>query len=192
MKEQKKEESVKLLDDILMNQAYKKMKFKEKRKNENRNDHIGGNHNSKKNVNKNSKKNLDEKKDDKSSKNVEDDNISVGNMTGNRSTSADTHTGFGGIRRAVTNFGGFKKANSQMRNRAELILYKDEKLAKQVKIVLVGHYIFYYKNNRGNFLYKKIMPINSLFVRKKKKDNIVIFSLVSFLHNLEQKKKLLL
>ena len=188
MKEQKKEESVKLLDDILMNQAYKKMKFKEKRKNENRNDHIGGNHNSKKNVNKNSKKNLDEKKDDKSSKNVEDDNISVGNMTGNRSTSADTHTGFGGIRRAVTNFGGFKKANSQMRNRAELILYKDEKLAKQVKIVLVGHYIFYYKNNRGNFLYKKIMPINSLFVRKKKKDNIVIFSLVSFLHNLEQKK----
>jgi hypothetical protein len=188
MKEQKKEESVKLLDDILMNQAYKKMKFKEKRKNENRNDHIGGNHNSKKNVNKNSKKNLDEKKDDKSSKNVEDDNISVGNMTGNRSTSADTHTGFGGIRRAVTNFGGFKKANSQMRNRAELILYKDEKLAKQVKIILVGHYIFYYKNNRGNFLYKKIMPINSLFVRKKKKDNIVIFSLVSFLHNLEQKK----
>ena len=188
MKEQKKEESVKLLDDILMNQAYKKMKFKEKRKNENRNDHIG-NHTSKKNVNKNSKKNLDEKKDDKSSnKNIEDDNISVGNMTGNRSTSADTHTGFGGIRRAVTNFGGFKKANSQMRNRAELILYKDEKLVKQVKIVLVGHYIFYYKNNRGNFLYKKIMPINSLFVRKKKKDNIVIFSLVSFLHNLEQKK----
>jgi serine/threonine protein kinase len=32
------------------------------------------------------------------------------------------------------------------------------------------------------------MPINSLYVRKKKKDNIVIFSLVSFLHNLEQKK----
>ena len=188
MKEQKKEESVKLLDDILMNQAYKKMKFKEKRKNENRNEHIG-NHGSKKIIAKNSKKNLDEKKDDKSSnKNIEDDNISVGNMTGNRSTSADTHNGFGGIRRAVTNFGGFKKANSQMRNKVELILYKDEKLAKQVKIVLVGHYIFYYKNNRGNFLYKKIIPINSLFVRKKKKDNIVIFSLVSFLHNLEQKK----
>ena len=191
MKEQKKEDSVKLLDDILMNQAYKKMKFKEKRKNENHNG-VGGNHASKKNVNnKSSKKNLDEKKEkDQAStnKNIDDDNISVGNMTGNRSTSADTHTGFGGIRRAVTNFGGFKKANSQLKNKAELILYKDEKLAKQVKIILVGHYIFYYKNNRGNFLYKKIMPINSLFVRKKKKDNIVVFSLVSFLHNLEQKK----
>ena len=62
MKEQKKEDSVKLLDDILMNQAYKKMKFKEKRKNENRNDHIG-NHASKKNVNKNApNKNEEEKK----------------------------------------------------------------------------------------------------------------------------------
>ena len=190
MKEQKKDDSVKLLDDILMNQAYKKMKFKEKRKNENHNG-IGGVGASKKNVNKSSKKNIDEKKENdqaSNSKNIEDDNISVGNMTGNRSTSADTHTGFGGIRRAATNFGGYKKANSQLKNKVELILYKDEKLSKQVKIILVGHYIFYYKNNRGNFLYKKIMPINSLFLRKKKKDNIVVLSLVSFLHNLEQKK----
>ena len=184
MKEQKKEESVKLLDDILMNQAYKKMKFKEIRKNENHD----GNHMSKKNVNKNSKDLEDGKKEDKASiKNIEDDNISVGNMTGNRSTSAESHTGLGGIRRAVTNF-CYKKANSQMKNKVELILFKDEKLTKQVKIILVGHYIFYYKNNRGNFLYKKIMPINSLFIRKKKKDNIIIVSLVSFLHNLEQKK----
>ena len=193
MKEQKKEESVKLLDDILMNQAYKKMKFKEKRKNENHEGHMGGVHASKKNINAKNDKNekQEEKKDDKSNKNgAEEDNISVGNMTRHQSTSADTsnNTGFGGIRRAVTNFGGFKKANSQMKNKAELIMYKDEKLVKQVKIILVGHYIFYYKNNRGNFLYKKIMPINSLFVRKKKKDNIIIFSLVSFLHNLEQKK----
>ena len=189
MKEQKKDESVKLLDDILMNQAYKKMKFKEKRHHENHEN--PGNHMNKKNVKKESKKNLEEKKEDRSSnKNIEDDNISVGNMTGNRSTSADTHNnGFGGgIRRAITNFGGFKKANSQIRNKAELIIYKDEKFVKQVKIILVGHYIFYYKNNRGNFLYKKIMPINSLFLRKKKKDNVIIISLVSFLHNLEQKK----
>ena len=34
MKELKKEDSVKLLDEILMNQSYKKMKFKEKRRNE--------------------------------------------------------------------------------------------------------------------------------------------------------------
>ena len=69
-------------------------------------------------------------------------------MTGNRSTSADTHNGLGGIRRAATNFGGFKKANSQIKNKAELLIYKDEKFVKQVKIILVGHYIFYYKNNR--------------------------------------------
>lgn len=77
-------------------------------------------------------------------------------MTRHQSTSADTSNngGFGGIRRAVTNFGGFKKSNSQMKNKAELVMYKDEKLVKQVKIILVGHYIFYYKNNRGNFLYK--------------------------------------
>jgi hypothetical protein len=182
MKEKKKEESVKLLDDILMNQAYKRMKFKEKR---NHDGHLG-NHASKKNVNNNK---AEEKKDEKSNKNEEEDNNSVGNVR-HQSTSADTHNGggFGAIRRAATNFCGFKKANSQIKNKAELILYKDEKFAKQVKIILVGHYIFYYKSNRGNFLYKKVMPINSLYVRKKKKDNIVIFSLVSFLHNLEQKK----
>ena len=60
MKEQKKDESVKLLDDILMNQAYKKMKFKEKRHHENHEN--PGNHMNKKNVKKESKKNLEEKK----------------------------------------------------------------------------------------------------------------------------------
>ena len=185
MKEQKKDDSVKLLDDILMNQAYKKMKFKEKRKNEN-------NRVNKNNNNKVEKKpeNNESKKEERKNKNMEDDNISVGNTTRMQSTSAETNNGFGGIRRAVTNFGGFKRANSILKNKVELILYKDEKLTKQIKIILVGHYIFYYKNNRGNFLYKKIMPINCLYVRKKKKDkdNIIIFSLVSFLHNLEQKK----
>ena len=58
-----------------------------------------------------------------------------------QSTSAETNNGFGGIRRAVTNFGGFKRANSQIKNKVELILYKDEKLTKQIKIILVGHYI---------------------------------------------------
>ena len=187
MKEQKKEESVKLLDDILMNQAYKKMKFKEKRKNEN--NRVNNNHN---NNNKPEKKEAanDNKKEERKNKNEDDDNLSLGNTTRKQSTSVETNTGLGGIRRAVTNFGGYKRANSQIKNKVELVLYKDEKLSKQIKIILVGHYIFYYKNNRGNFLYKKIMPINSLYVRKKKKDkdNLIIFSLVSFLHNLEQKK----
>jgi len=191
MKEEKKEDSVNVLDEILMNQAYKKMKFKEKRKSENYNKDNLGKKINKKNINKKklNSPNEKEKKDEKSSnKNKEEDYISLGNMTRNQSTSAESHTGFGGgIRRAVTNY-GLKRANSMLKNKVELTLYKDEKLAKEVKIILVGHYIFYYKSNRGNFLYKKIIPINSLFIRKKKKDNIIIFSLVSFLHNLEKKK----
>ena len=149
MKEQKKEDSVKLLDDILMNQAYKKMKFKEKRKNEN--------------INKKDKKvdETDSKKEERKNKHMEDDNNSVGRITVVHSTSVENNNGLSGIRRAVTNL-SFKKTNSIMKNKVELILYKDEKLTKQIKIILVGHYIFYYKNNRGNFLYKKIMPINSL------------------------------
>ena len=177
MKEQKKEENVKLLDDILMNQAYKKIKIKEKRKNENHNENV-----SKKNVN----ANIKDKKDDKMS-NKNEDNISSGNITRKQSTSADSKSNFGGIRRAVTNL-GFKKTNTTMKNRVELILYKDEKLTKQIKIILVGRYIFYYKSNRGNYLYKKIIPINSLFMHKKKKDNLIVFTLYSFLHNLEKKK----
>ena len=177
MKEQKKEENVKLLDDILMNQAYKKIKIKEKRKNENHNENV-----SKKNVN----ANIKDKKDDKMS-NKNEDNISSGNITRKQSTSADSKSNFGGIRRAVTNL-GFKKTNTTMKNRVELLLYKDEKLTKQIKIILVGRYIFYYKSNRGNYLYKKIVPINSLFMHKKKKDNLIVFTLYSFLHNLEKKK----
>ena len=163
-----------------MNQAYKKIKIREKRKNENKNANNNNNNN------KAEKKEETELNKDRKNKQGEDDNISVGHTLRMQSRSPET----GGIRRAVTNFGGFKRANSQIKNRVELVLYKDEKLSKQIKIILVGHYIFYYKNNRGNFLYKKIMPINSLYVRKKKKDkdNIIIFCLVSFLHNLEQKK----
>ena len=40
----------------------------------------------------------------------------------------------GGIRRAITNFGGFKKANSQIRNKAELIIYKDEKFVMLIRL----------------------------------------------------------
>ena len=189
MKEQKKEESVKLLDDILMNQAYKKMKFKEKRKNEN--NRVNNNNDNNKNNKSEKKEGNEEKKPEERKNKNEDDNVSLGNSARPKTISADAGGGFGGgIRRAVTNFGGYKRANSQIKNKVELVLYKDEKLTKQIKIILLGHYIFYYKNNRGNFLYKKIIPINSLYVRKKKKDkdNLIVFSLVSFLHNLEQKK----
>ena len=54
--------------------------------------------------------------------------------------------------------------------------------------MLCGHYIFYYKFNRENFLYKKIIPISSLFITKTKKDNSINISLLSYLHNLEMRK----
>ena len=71
-----------------MNQSYKRMKFKEKRKNEGK------------------EKILDDKKNDKI-----DDNISLGNITnvGGSSTNVDSTSNFTGLRRATSNLYGFKK-----------------------------------------------------------------------------------
>ena len=169
MKEQKKEDSVKLLDEILMNQSYKKMKFKEKRRND-------GKDKSKNNT-----------KDRKS-----DDIKSIGNNTNvGESTNVDSTSNMNVYRRAITNLYGIRKTTSKLKNKIELILFKKKegkKSKNQVKLLLCGHYIFYYKNNRGNFLYKKIIPINSLFATKAKKDDVINFSLLSYLHNLEIRK----
>ena len=177
MKEQKKEDSVKLLDEILMNQSYKRMKFKEKRK-------FDG-----KEKDKINNKNLQNKEKEKIEKS--DDNMSsAGNHLGD-STNVDSTSNFTSLRRAVTNFNGIKRTTTKMKNKIELVLFKKKegkKANKQVKFLLCGHYIFYYINNRGNFLYKKIIPISSLFIVKSKKDNNIYLSLLSFLHNLEMKK----
>ena len=172
MKELKMDESVKLLDEILMNQSYKKMKFKEKRK-------IDGKY---------SKKNLNAKDKEKN-----EGNKSNGNLTNvGESTNVDSSSNLNnGLRRAITNYNAIKKTSTKLRNKVELILYKKKegkKTNKKVKLLLCGNYIFYYKNNRGNFLYKKIIPISSLFITKIKKDNIMHFSLLSYLHNLEIRK----
>ena len=169
MKEQKKEDSVKLLDEILMNQSYKKMKFKEKRRNDGKD------------------KSENNTKDRKS-----DDIKSIGNNTNvGESTNVDSTSNMNVYRRAITNLYGIRKTTSKLRNKIELILFKKKegkKSKNQVKLLLCGHYIFYYKNNRGNFLYKKIIPINSLFATKTKKDDVINFSLLSYLHNLEIRK----
>ena len=172
MKELKMDESVKLLDEILMNQSYKKMKFKEKRK-------IDGKY---------SKKNLNAKDKEKNEGNKSNRNLTnVGEST-NVDSSSNLNNG---LRRAITNYNAIKKTSTKLRNKVELILYKKKegkKTNKKVKLLLCGNYIFYYKNNRGNFLYKKIIPISSLFITKIKKDNIMHFSLLSYLHNLEIRK----
>ena len=173
MKEQNKENSVKLLDEILMNQSYKKMRFKEKRK-------------------------IDAKDKDKNKENEHDKNddnmSSIGNIMGDRvnvDENPNFNQNFENLRRAITNYNTIKRTTTKMKSKIELILFKKQegkKTNKQVKFALCGHYIFYYINNRGNFLYKKIIPISSLFILKSKKDNNIYFSLLSFLHNLEQKK----
>ena len=172
MKELKMDESVKLLDEILMNQSYKKMKFKEKRK-------IDGKY---------SKKNINAKDKEKNEGNKSNRNLTnVGEST-NVDSSSNLNNG---LRRAITNYNAIKKTSTKLRNKVELILYKKKegkKTNKKVKLLLCGNYIFYYKNNRGNFLYKKIIPISSLFITKIKKDNIMHFSLLSYLHNLEIRK----
>ena len=169
MKELKKEDSVKLLDEILMNQSYKKMKFKEKRRNEAK------------------VKNDNNNKDRKSY-----DNKSIGNNTNvGESTNVDSTSNMNGYRRAITNLYGIRKTASKFRNKIELILTKKDegkKTKNEVKLLLCGHYIFYFKNNHGNFLYKKVIPISSLFITKSKKDNMANFSLLSCLHNLEIRK----
>ena len=173
MKEQNKENSVKLLDEILMNQSYKKMRFKEKRKID--------------------AKDTDKNKENDNDKN--DDNMSsIGNIMGDRvnvDVNPNFNQNFENLRRAITNYNTIKRTTTKMKSKIELVLFKKQegkKTNKQVKFSLCGHYIFYYINNRGNFLYKKIIPISSLFILKSKKDNNIYFSLLSFLHNLEQKK----
>ena len=192
MKEQKKEESVKLLDDILMNQAYKKMKFKEKRKvdGKDKDKEKDKDKDKEKNYNLNINHNVNKNKAEKMEKS--DDSVSIGNITNvGSSTNVDSTRNFAGLRRATTNFNGLKRTTTKMKNKIELVLYKKKegkKTNKEVKLLLCGHYIFYYINNRGNFLYKKVIPISSLFISKTKKDNTINISLLSYLHNLEMIK----
>ena len=173
MKEQKKLESVKLLDDILMNQSYKKMVFKEKIKNNG--------------------KEKDHSANTIQNKEKSEDIKSIGNTTNlGESTNVDSTSNFMGLRRAVTNLNEIKRAATKMKSKIELTLIKKKegkKTDKEVKLLLCGHYIFYYKNNHNNFLYKKIIPISSLFITKIKKDEDIHFNLCSYLHNLEIKKE---
>jgi hypothetical protein len=188
MKEQKKEESVKLLDDILMNQSYKRMKFKEKRKADGKDKDKEKDKDNNYNININP--NINKNKGEKMEKSA--DSVSIGNATNvGSSTNVDSTRNFAGLRRATNNLNTLKRTTTKMKSKIELVLFKKKegkKTNKEVKLLLCGHYIFYYINNRGNFLYKKVIPISSLFISKSKKDNTINISLLSYLHNLEMRK----
>ena len=68
----------------------------------------------------------------------------------------------------------------------EIILFKIKngiKTDKSIKLILVNYYIFYYKLCRGNFLFKKVIPVFSLYPKlSKSKDNIYL-KFFSTVHN---------
>ena len=97
------------------------MKFEEKRKNEN--NRVYSNNDINKNTNSEKKEGNEEKNPEERKNKNEDDNVSVENFTRPKTISADAGGGSGIIRRALTNFEGFKRANSQIKNKVELVLY---------------------------------------------------------------------
>ena len=68
----------------------------------------------------------------------------------------------------------------------EIILVKktSKPVKKMVKLILVDHYIFYYKTfNQISFLHKKIIPIVNLYIYKKKLNNTTEITFISQSHN---------
>ena len=105
----------------------------------------------------------------------------------------------GSIKKAYSNMNNsglnlsfMKKFNPKFQNREEIILFKVKfkPHKKMIKIILFNNYIFYYITfNKVNFLYKKIIPINNLFIHKKKVDDLTYLTFISHCHNITIKKE---
>ena len=112
-----------------------KEKDKDKDKNKEKNYNMSINH-----INKNNPEKMDKS----------DDSVSIGNITNvGSSTNVDSTRNFAGLRRATTNFNALKRTTTKMKNKIELVLFKKKegkKTNKEVKLLLCGHYIFYYIN----------------------------------------------
>ena len=75
-------------------------------------------------------------------------------------------------------------------NKKEIKVYKfkqGKKLEQKIKLVLVNYYIFYFKKSGNTYLYKKIIPIFSLFAKKEIINSFVILTFSSTLHNFNKK-----
>ena len=74
-------------------------------------------------------------------------------------------------------------------NKKEITVYKykkGKKLDKKIKLVLVNYYIFYFKKSGNSYLFKKIIPIFSLFAKKHTIDNLTLLTFSSTLHNFDK------
>ena len=56
-----------------------------------------------------------------------------------------------------------------------------------IKLVLVNYYLFYFKKCGNTFLFKKIIPLFSLFAKKQKiENNLILLTFLSTLHNFDK------
>ena len=72
----------------------------------------------------------------------------------------------------------------------EIIVYKfknGKKMNVIIKLVLVNYYLFYFKKCGNNFLFKKIIPLFSLFAKKQLiENNLTLLTFSSTLHNFDK------
>ncbi len=77
-----------------------------------------------------------------------------------------------------------KKYQNDNKKEIKVYRYKDgKKMDKKIKLVLVNYYIFFFKKCGNIYLFKKIIPIFSLFAKKQTIDNYIILTFSSTLHN---------
>ena len=78
----------------------------------------------------------------------------------------------------------------QKGKKKEIIVYKfknGKKMDIVIKLVLVNYYLFYFKKSGNIFLFKKIIPLFSLFAKKQLlENNLVLLTFSSTLHNFDK------
>ena len=78
----------------------------------------------------------------------------------------------------------------QIGKKKEIIVNKfknGKKMEIIIKLVLVNYYIFYFKKSGNNFLFKKIIPLFSLFAKKQQiENNLTLLTFSSTLHNFDK------
>ena len=80
-------------------------------------------------------------------------------------------------------------SNNIIIDKEEIILLKSKNGIKTnilIKLILINSYIFYYKKSGNNFLFKKIIPIFSLFSKISQSNSLTHLNLISTIHNYEK------
>ena len=90
----------------------------------------------------------------------------------------------------MTNYDNtYISSNNIIIDKEEIILLKSKNGIKTnilIKLILINSYIFYYKKSGNNFLFKKIIPIFSLFSKISQSNSFTHLNLISTIHNYEK------